>query len=56
MATMAKPRTGAFILDSKKSKEFFANKENTADKAIARAMDHRIKAGVVDSRKNGKSL
>ena len=53
---MAKPRTGAFVLDSKKSKEFFANKENTADKAIARALAHETKAGVVDSRKNGNRI
>lgn len=56
MAVIAKPRTGAFVLDDKKAKNFFKQTEHTADKAIARVMVHRAKAGMVDSCKDGKNL
>lgn len=56
MTVVAKPRTSAFVLDSKKSKEFFATRENTADKAIARVKEHRAKAGIVETGRNGKKV
>ena len=54
MAVMAKPRTCAFTLNPAKSEKFFNQKEHTAEKALARAMAHKAKSGMVDSCKNGK--
>ena len=47
MSATAKPRTGAFILDSEKSSKFLSQKSNNAERAISRFKAHHPKAGIV---------
>ncbi|MCQ2548501.1 MAG: hypothetical protein MJ134_00535 [Lachnospiraceae bacterium] len=50
MAAVSKPVNGAFILNSKKAEEFFAQKVNTSSDAIRRYEKRKTKTGDVASK------
>lgn len=46
MASVSKPVTGAFILDSKKANEFFSHKRTTSIDAIKRFENRKTKSSL----------
>lgn len=56
MSAILKPRTGAFVLRADRSKEFFSQEKNKADKTIDRFLAHKPKDGIVNPFKNESKI